>query len=179
MKIEIVKVGSLECNCYLLIKNNKVLVIDPGDEFNKIDEKIGNRRVVGVIITHYHFDHIGALEQFVNKYKVLVYDRNNMNEGMVQIDDFSFEVIYTPGHKEDSITIYFRKDKIMFCGDFIFRDSIGRWDLPGGNFGEMISSIKKIKKYDDDIVIYPGHGEKTNLSYEKNNNMYLLDIDYM
>lgn len=179
MKIEIVKVGSLECNCYLLIKNNKVLVIDPGDEFNKIDEKIGNRRVVGVIITHYHFDHIGALEQFVNKYKVLVYDRNNMNEGMVQIDDFSFEVIYTPGHKEDSITIYFRKDKNMFCGDFIFRDSIGRWDLPGGNLNDMISSIKKIKKYDDDIVIYPGHGEKTNLRYEKNNNMYLLDIDYM
>lgn len=179
MKIEIVEVGSLECNCYLLMLNNKILVIDPGDEFNKIENKIGNRRVVGVIITHYHFDHIGALEQFVNKYNVLVYDRNNMNEGMVQIDDFSFEVIYTPGHKEDSITIYFRKDKIMFCGDFIFRDSIGRWDLPGGNFSDMISSIKKIKKYDDDIVIYPGHGEKTTLRYEKNNNMYLLDIDYM
>ena len=179
MKIEIVRVGSLECNCYLLILNNKVLVIDPGDEFNKIEKKIGNRMVVGVIITHYHFDHIGALEQFVNKYNVLVYDRNNMNEGIVQIDDFSFEVIYTPGHKEDSITIYFRKDKIMFCGDFIFRDNIGRWDLPGGNLSDMISSIKKIKKYDDDIVIYPGHGEKTSLSYEKNNNMYLLDIDYM
>lgn len=179
MKIEIVKVGRLECNCYLLSLNNKVLVIDPGDEFNKIIKKIGNREVVGVIITHYHFDHIGALEQFVNKYKVNVYDRSNMDEGIKKVDDFSFEVIYTPGHKEDAITIYFREDKIMFCGDFIFGDSIGRCDLPGGNFGEMISSIKKIKKYDDDIVVYPGHGDKTTLCYEKNNNMYFLDTDYM
>ena len=179
MKIEIVKVGELECNCYLLEMDNKILVIDSGDNGDKIIEKIGNREVVGIIITHYHFDHIGAIEYLVNKYNVSVYDKNNMNEGINKIDNFIFDIIYTPGHKEDCICIYFKKDKIMFVGDFIFRDSIGRCDLDGGSVKDMIESINKIKKYDKDIVIYPGHGDKTTLEYEMNNNMYFLDVDYI
>lgn len=172
MKIEKLEVGYLECNCYLLDIDGKVLIIDPGDESNKIISKIGNRDVVGVIITHYHFDHIGALNDIVSKYGCSVYDRNNMNEGINSINKFIFEVIYTPGHKEDAITIYFKKENIMFCGDFIFRDSIGRCDLLGGNINEMMKSIKKIKKYDRDILIYSGHGDSTNLGYEIDNNIY-------
>lgn len=177
MKIEIIKVGNLECNCYLLDIDGKILVIDPGDDADEIIKVIGNREVVGIIITHYHFDHIGALDEIVNKFDVNVYDRNNMNEGNNKIDNFIFEVIYTPGHKEDCITIYFKEDKVMFCGDFIFRDSIGRCDLAGGNIKEMINSIEKIKKYNRDIIIYPGHGDKTSLGYEINNNIYFLDIN--
>ena len=176
MEIEIVKVGKLECNCYLLGIGNKVLVIDPGDEYIKIRKGIGNREVVGIIITHYHFDHVGALEEIVKDYAVDVYDKNNMSEGSSKIDEYSFEVIYTPGHKEDSITIYFREEKIMFCGDFIFRDSIGRCDLPGGDMSGMIKSIEKIKKYDIDTIIYPGHGDETRLGYEIDNNVYFLDV---
>jgi len=172
MKIEIVKVGRLECNCYLLDIGNKVLVIDPGDDADKIIDMIGDREVVGIIITHYHFDHIGAMDEIVNKYNVMVYDRNNMSEGENIINDFSFEVIYTPGHKEDAITIYFRKDKVMFCGDFIFKDNIGRCDLLGGNLDMMYKSINKIKEYDREVVIYPGHGDKTSLGYEIDNNVY-------
>ena len=179
MNIEIVRVGELECNCYLLDINNRVLVIDSGDDASKIINKIGDRVVEGIIITHYHFDHIGALEDLVNKYDVSVYDKNNMNEGINSIGEFIFDVIYTPGHKEDCISIYFKEDKVMFCGDFIFRDNIGRCDLPGGNLKEMIDSINKIKKYDKDIIIYPGHGDKTTLGYEINNNMYFLDVDYI
>ena len=179
MKIEIIKVGELECNCYLLDIINKVLVIDPGDNSDKIINKIGNRIVLGIIITHYHFDHIGALEDLVNKYGGSVYDKSNMNEGINMIGNFIFNVIYTPGHKEDCISIYFNEDKVMFVGDFIFRDSIGRCDLDGGNVKEMIDSICKIKKYDKDIVIYPGHGDKTTLGYEINNNMYFLDSNYI
>ena len=59
----------------------------------------------------------------------------------------------------------------MFTGDFVFKDSVGRCDLPGGNPRDMINSIGKIKKYDD-ILIYPGHGDKTTLNYEKSNNIY-------
>ena len=178
MKIDIVKVGELECNCYILEIDNNVLVIDPGDEVNKIIDKIGNREVVGIIITHYHFDHIGALDELKNKYNVSVYDKNNMKEGNNKINKFNFEVIYTPGHKEDCITIYFIEDKCMFCGDFLFRDNIGRCDLPGGNIKEMIKSIEKIKKYDRDVLIYPGHGDKTTLGYEINNN-YFFNSDMM
>ena len=172
MNIEKVVVGNLRCNCYILDINEKVLVIDPGDEFNKIDNVINNREVVGVIITHYHFDHIGCLNNIINKYKCNIYDINNMNEGLNNIDCFNFYIIYTPGHKEDEITIYFKKEKIMFCGDFIFKDSIGRWDLEGGNVKSMFNSINRIKKYDRDIVLYPGHGENTTLGYEIDNNIY-------
>lgn len=174
MNIDVVKVGNLECNCYLLEIDNKVLVIDPGDDIEKIIKKIDNREVIGVIITHYHFDHIGALEEFVNKYNVSVYDRYNMSEGINRIGNFIFDVIYTPGHKEDLITIYFKESNCMFCGDFIFKDCIGRCDLPGGNEGLMKSSIAKIKKYDKNIVIYPGHGDNTILGYEMENNIYFL-----
>ena len=172
MNIEKVIVGELNTNCYILSINNKVLVIDPGDEFKKIDKIINNRKVLGIIITHYHFDHIGALKEIKEKYNVKIYDRYNLHEGINNIDDFIFEVIYTPGHKDDEITIYFRKEKIMFCGDFIFKNSIGRCDLSGGNILDMMDSINKIKKYDKDIIIYPGHGEKTTLGYEINNNIY-------
>lgn len=172
MKIDIVKVGYLECNCYILDIDNKVLVIDPGDDYDKIVEKINGREIVGIIVTHYHFDHIGALSKFISEYDVSVYDINNMNDGLFDIGDFVFEVIYTPGHKDDAITIYFKDLKCMFCGDFVFKGSIGRCDLPGGNIKEMLKSIKKIKKYDRDIVIYPGHGDRTTLFYEIENNLY-------
>lgn len=175
MKIDIVKVGRLRCNCYILDKNDEVLVIDPGDEFEKIDRVIGNRKVLGVIVTHHHFDHDGSVDKMVNKYGCQVYDKSNLLELECKIGTFSFQVIYTPGHKEDLITLYFDKEKKMFCGDFIFRDGIGRCDLDGGNMEKMINSIGKIKKYDRDIVIYPGHGDKTTLGYEIDNNIYFRD----
>lgn len=163
MKINRVVVGPLETNCYVLEINNKCLVIDPGDEYNKIKEVIGNKDVIGVIITHYHFDHIGALDNF-NKFLIL--DRNNLEEKEYNLDSFNFEIIYTPGHKEDSITIYFKEKNIMFTGDFIFKGAIGRMDLPGGNEKDMINSLEKIKKYDKNIKVYPGHGESTYLYNE-------------
>jgi len=163
MKIDRVIVGDLETNCYILSIDKKCLVIDPGDEYNKIKEVISDKKVVGVIITHHHFDHIGSLNYFDEK---LILDKNNLDEKDYNIAGFKFEIIYTPGHKEDCITIYFKEDKIMFTGDFIFKGTIGRTDLLGGNYQEMIISLNKMKKYDKDITIYPGHGEKTYLGDE-------------
>lgn len=174
MKVDIVKVGYLECNCYLVEIDNKILVIDPGDDSEKIIDMIGDRKVCFVIITHYHFDHIEALDDIVSKYKCKVYDRSNLREGENIIDSFIFDVIYTPGHKEDLITIYFKEDKCMFCGDFIFKGSIGRCDMVGGSIIDMNKSIDKIKKYDRDIVVYPGHGDKTSLGYEIDSNIYIF-----
>ncbi len=160
MKIDKIKVGFLRTNCYILSINNKCLVIDPGDEYNKIKEIIGDKEVVGVIITHHHFDHVGALKYFN---KDLILDRNNLEEKEYNIDNFKFEVIYTPGHKDDLITIYFKKEKIMFTGDFIFKGTIGRTDLPDSSPEDMVHSLNKMKKYDKDIKIYPGHGHSTYL----------------
>lgn len=165
MKINKVVVGDLETNCYILEKDNKCIVIDPGDEYNKIKKIIDNKEILGVIVTHYHFDHIGALDYFD---KGLILDKSNLKEKEYNIGDFKFEVIYTPGHKEDCITIYLKKEKIMFTGDFIFKNAIGRMDLPGGNYMDMLNSLEKIKKYDKDIKVYPGHGDITYLKDEIN-----------
>lgn len=165
MRIDRVIVGQLQTNCYILSINDKCIVIDPGDEYNKIKKYIKDKEVVGVIVTHHHFDHIGALSNFK---KSLILDKNNLEEKEKIIGDFKFEVIYTPGHKEDCITIYFRKEKVMFTGDFIFKGAIGRTDLEGGNIKEMLISLDKIKKYDNDTILYPGHGDKTLLAHELN-----------
>lgn len=158
MIIKTIIVGDLQTNCYLLEKNGEVLIIDPGDEASKIINAIGDKKVVGCLVTHFHFDHIGALEEICSYYNVKpnVYNEKN----------FSYEIIATKGHTDDSITFYFKEDKVMFCGDFIFNHSIGRTDL-GGNDQDMKESLKKISKYSDDITLYPGHGPKTSLEEEK------------
>ena len=165
MLIKRVVVGELETNCYLLIKDNNCLVIDPGDEYKKIVNEINDLSCKGILLTHHHFDHVGAVDDLVNKYNVLVYDKNNLKEGINNIFGFSFEVIYNPGHTDDSISFYFKEDNLLFSGDFIFKGSIGRTDL-GGNYSDMINSINKIKNYDNNIIIKPGHGEETKLGDE-------------
>lgn len=172
MEIKKVVVGSLEENCYILTKNNDCLIIDPGDEPTKIIKEI-NGKVLAIIITHYHFDHIGALNELQEKYKVPVIDYNNIGEN--NIGDFQFKIIPTKGHTSDSITIYFEKENIMFCGDFIFKDGIGRTDLPTGNMLEMIKSIKKLLTYNENIILYPGHYEKTSIKNEKENLEYIIE----
>ncbi len=169
MKIHRVVVGYLEENCYILEKNGKVLVIDPGDEIDKIRTAIGDNEVVGVLVTHNHFDHVGALSYFD---KSIIYSFNNLEEKEYKIENFTFNVIYNPGHSNDSISYYFRDENILFGGDFIFYRSIGRCDLEDGDYNKMLISIDKIKNYPKDMVIYPGHGDKTTLGDEIKYNIY-------
>ena len=162
MKIDKVIVGYLQTNCYIISIDDECLVIDPGDEYEKIKEVIGNKKVIGTIITHYHFDHVGCINHFDN-----IYDINNLKKEINKIDKFTFEVIYTPGHTNDSICIYFKDYNIMFVGDFLFKNGIGRTDL-GGNEIDMHNSIEKISKYKKNIIIYPGHGDSSKLGIEVN-----------
>lgn len=189
MSIEKIVVGLYEENCYLVIINDKCIIIDPGDEAEKIISKIEKLklRVMGILITHAHFDHIGALKDILARYNVLVYYNNINNEiehdKLIDIkeekyilDEFKFKVIFTPGHRNDSVTYYFYEENIMFTGDFLFKGTIGRTDLEYASVNEMKQSIDKIKNYNDDIVIYPGHGDSSNLKFEKEYNMFLRDI---
>ena len=173
MDIKCVVVGYLDENCYVLSKNGNCLIVDPGDNYNKIREQIGDNKVLGVLITHSHADHIGALRNFLTKRSIKIFKRSNLEEKEYSIGDFKFSVIHTPGHSKDSVTFYFEEDNCMFIGDFIFKDSIGRVDLPGGSNAEMSKSISKILKYDDKITLYPGHGDFTTLGNERKNNPYL------
>lgn len=175
MNIKTIVVGPLETNCYILEKESSCLIIDPGAEETKIMENI-TCKVAGIITTHSHDDHIGAIKPLLTKYDVKHYNINNMPEGNFSIGNFSFEVIYTPGHINDAITLYFEQDKLMFVGDFIFKGSIGRMDLPGGSTYDMHLSIKKILEYPKDITIYPGHYIKTTLESEVPTLNYYLNI---
>ncbi len=176
MQVDCVVVGPLDENCYILKKNNTCLVIDPGDDYLKIKEKIGNNKVLGVLITHSHFDHVGALRNFLTKRSIKIFKKSISPAGNYEIGDFKFEVIETPGHASDEITFYFKDENIMFDGDFIFKDSIGRVDLPGGSSKDMTESIEKIINYPKDTKLYPGHGDMTTLEHELENNIYIKEL---
>lgn len=167
MEIKKIPVGSLQANCYLVILNEKCLIIDPGAEREKILESLKNLTVVGILLTHNHFDHNGELEYFEQKYHLKANDK---------VKDFNYTVINTPGHTEDSKTFYFPEEKIMFTGDFLFQNSIGRMDLPTGSEEDMLNSLINIAKYNEDIIIYPGHGPSSTLKAEKDNIAYFINL---
>lgn len=177
MQVEKIVVGDYYTNCYILSIGNDCIIVDPGDEYEKIMECVANKKILAILLTHRHFDHIGALDKICNNGNLLVYDYSNTLENSYMVGPFNFKVIYTKGHTADSITYYFEKEKIMFVGDFIFENSIGRTDLPTGNYSEMLKSIAMIKKYDDDILIYPGHGNSTKLGIEKVNNLWFDNVN--
>lgn len=188
MEVNKIVVGNYSENCYLIKKNGIGLIVDPGDEIDKIMDMIGGTKIVGILITHAHFDHIGALEELEKKIDVPIYYHNinnelnykklvNLEEKEYKINNFNFKVIYTPGHRNDCVTFYFYENEIMFTGDFLFYLSVGRTDLEYGDFNDMIKSIKLIKTYNDNIKIYPGHSSSTTLGFEKKYNEYLLNYN--
>ena len=163
MIIKRVIVGLLKTNCYILENDNECLIIDPGSDFNKIQNNV-NKRVVGILLTHNHFDHIGALNELERYYNIKHMDYNNLKEGFNKMGCFNFMVRYNFGHTMDSVSYIF--DDKMFSGDFIFKGNIGRCDY-GGDFRVMKKSIKELLKSDINYKIYPGHGETTYLFNEK------------
>ena len=174
MDIKCVVTGYLDENCYILSKNGNCLIIDPGDDFIKIKEAIGDNKVLGVLITHQHADHIGALRNFLTKRSIKVFKRSNVEHDMnIDLADFHFKTYHTPGHSKDSVTFFFEEENAMFVGDFIFKESIGRTDLPGGSEQELKDSLIWLLDFDDKIVLYPGHYDKTTIGDERKNNPYL------
>ena len=163
MYIKKVVVGMLNTNCYIVENDNESIIIDPGDEFDKIKRNI-SKKVVAILLTHRHFDHVGALNELLKHYDVKVYDYSNLKEGVNNISSFKFIVRYNLGHTLDSIS--FIIDNNMFSGDFIFKGTIGRCDL-GGDFILMKESLKKILSCNINYKIYPGHGESTYLNDER------------
>lgn len=173
-KVETIKVGYLDTNCYILKDDKQCLIIDPGDEFLKIKQAIGTCQPLAILLTHHHFDHVGAVEDIVSEYHIPVYDYKNLKDNeTIKIGPFLFQTLYTPGHDKSCVTFYFIEEGIMFVGDFIFKGSIGRMDLEGGSELQMNSSLEKLKIYSEDILLYPGHGDSTTLNHEKKYNIFL------
>lgn len=185
-------------------ETKEAAVIDPGADFKKIDETIEelNVKIKFVILTHAHGDHIGALNEVIKKYNVPVYvhedevdmlqDANkNLSRMMfrkeikvepqkllkdgeiIELGNLEMEIIHTPGHTKGSISI--KVENIILTGDTLFNGSIGRTDFLGGSFEDIISSIKtKIFKYDDEVIVYPGHNSPTTIGNERKTNPFVI-----
>ena len=167
--------GILEENCYIIHNGRDALIVDPGSEGNKIIDavKASNLKVIGILITHSHFDHIGALEDVKKEYPDAVVI-NNKNKGDQSIGMFKFKVIENPGHTEDSVSYYFDNNGILFSGDFIFKGTIGNY--PDGMEDDMVKSLNVFKYMSTNVEVYPGHGEKTTVKEEIASNPFLRGI---
>lgn len=163
-------------NLYLLINNNEIILIDPGFFDEKIIEEINNNgKLVAILLTHGHADHIRGLAKYLTYYDVPVYchkneeiylrnddyncgyeiygyscsykgDLNFLNTEKQKISTFEFETFLFPGHTPGSLAYYFPKDNAIFVGDFIIGYSVGRCDLKGGNEKELMKSLTKFKQ---------------------------------
>lgn len=190
--------GIYDANCYLLLDEdkNEMCIIDPGGDSDRLIRAI--KSIGGVpkfiLLTHGHMDHVGAVEELSSLYNIPFYLSKKDEEYMLkntevygklrkadfylkendEIDfaDTKIKVIETPGHTEGSVS--FLINNMLFTGDTLFQGSVGRTDFAGGSYDKIVSSVKnKLFKLSDDIDVYPGHGPKTSLGYEKAMNPYI------
>ncbi|SEN54627.1 Glyoxylase, beta-lactamase superfamily II [Amphibacillus marinus] len=205
MKIKCLSLGPIGTNCYILSKKNKGLIVDPGAEADRIIEYLKLEKIdpLAILLTHAHFDHIGAVDQLRDQYAIFAYlhkgeanwmadpDLNGsnhfplgqitakpadyfFNEEVMSIGDFSFKILETPGHSPGGVSFVFAEEQIVLSGDCLFQQSIGRTDLIGGNQAKLIASIKNVLfRLPDRYTVYPGHGPKTDIKFERNHNPFL------
>lgn len=188
MLIHIVVVGPIETNCYIVEdeKSREAMVIDPGDEPRKILKFLEEHQLKPrcLVITHGHYDHIGANRELKEKTGAPILMHKNDVFGLKVVDsppadrhleegdeikngDISLRVIHTPGHSPGGICLYCEKEKVLFSGDTLFADTYGRTDLPYSSEEEMAKSLQKLLKLPPDTKVYPGHGQSTTIGDEQ------------
>ncbi|HNW60557.1 MAG TPA: MBL fold metallo-hydrolase [bacterium] len=205
MQVATIVTGPLEVNCYIVIdtESSAAAVIDPGDDAPAILALIAERKlaVQHILLTHAHFDHIGAVAavQRATGAPVALHraERANLERATMQSAIFGFpppeafavsawleggelltcgalqlQVLLTPGHSPGGCCFYGSGQ--LFAGDVLFHQSIGRSDLPGGDGEQLLTSIRSLLfPLPDETVVYPGHGATTTIGYEKKYNPFL------
>lgn len=200
LKIKKMTLGQMGANCYIIENGTDSIVIDPGDQGEELINYIDtlNIQIKAILLTHSHFDHIGAVDQLVDKYHCAVYvhenDYNmlyddNLNlssyyhplhfqssvikvKDHLQLDKYKITFLNLPGHTKGSCFIIFDDYHIVFSGDVLFKGSIGRYDFPTSSISDTKNTLRKIYNMQTNYTIYPGHGENTTLNDEKMNNPF-------
>ncbi len=199
-------VGPLASNCYIIgsESSKEGMIIDPGDEAEVILRNVKDLEleIRSIVLTHGHIDHIGALkevkkatgaevaihtdeakslqEQSLSKLLGLSYptplpaDRLLKDGDSMDIGDLHFSVLHTPGHSPGGICLL--GEGVVFSGDSLFNYGIGRADLPGSNYSQLMNSIHtKLMTLPDNTIVYPGHGPDTTIGAERSGNPFLLN----
>jgi len=205
MILETIDVGAIQVNCYVLActEGAQAIVIDPGDQFSKINSVLKKHKLkpAMVINTHGHYDHIGCDDEFgvpvyVHKLDLPMLEdaRKNLSANfalsafrvkseiktledkeIIKLDCLELEVIHLPGHTQGGIGLLMQKPQtnIVFTGDTLFNQGIGRYDLEGGSRSQIEKAIKeRLFVLPDKTVVYPGHGPSTTIGAEKSNNLF-------
>lgn len=201
MKIERIAVGPLETNCYCVSDKGAAFIVDPGDDYDTIKAYLDKNsfKVDFVLLTHGHADHIKDAQRFgapvfIHKEdKVCLYDasynlsafvgasftlskdhdvREVKDGDVIEWKGRDLKVIHTPGHSRGGICALM--DGHLFSGDTLFRFSIGRTDLVGGNHAQLLESISsRLFVLPDSVKVYPGHGETSTIGEEKKLNPFM------
>lgn len=206
MIIERLAVGPIEANCYIVADeaSKEGIVIDPGDDAPVILKRILQLelKIKYIVLTHSHFDHVsatGAIKTATGaKLAIHEADAKGLNDSLlsrlagfvhqkvpppdvllkgwedIALGKLHFTVFHVPGHTPGGIALY--GGDVVFTGDTLFRGSIGRTDLPGGNYDQIIDSINyRLLALDDDIKVYPGHSSETTIGFERQSNPFLVN----
>ncbi|MBR3839895.1 MAG: MBL fold metallo-hydrolase [Erysipelotrichales bacterium] len=198
MNIKIITQGPISTNTYLVMNNDECLIIDPELTAGSIINIISEFKLTpkAILLTHGHFDHIGAVIKLREHYSIPVYASeveipllldSSLNLSQMVNGHYSIEVnktieddellnligldircILTPGHTSGSMC-YLIED-CLFSGDTLFEESYGRYDFPTGSLSDLRKSIKKLLQLDEKIKVYPGHGNVTSIEHERKYN---------
>lgn len=205
MNVKTIVVGAFEVNCYIVWDSKKsAYIIDPGGDWKKIADFIArnNLRLEKCLLTHGHCDHVLDAAPIAEHFGVPIaihkndlswafssenqippyYGKPERPEKIDILDEssdpiFSIKWVHTPGHTPGSVCYYFEEHKLLFSGDTLFRGSVGRTDLPGGNSRLLAKSLKSLSKLPDDTNVFPGHGPQTTIGIEKTNNYFMKSND--
>lgn len=207
VKVYPLVLGPVQTSCYIVSNHETAVVVDPAANANQIIQYLGMKKLKleAIFLTHGHFDHIGAVNELVEKYQVpiyahkkekeyfekpevnlspMIYERLILNpdfeyrfvsdEESIECLETKIKVFHVPGHTTGSLCYYFEEDEMVFTGDTLFKQSIGRTDFIYGNHEQLVTGIRrKLLTLPGQTLVYPGHGECTTIEEESKHNPFL------